>query len=648
MKRRLLFLLLTLSVWGHLTQSAHADDYDLVVVEATPGGIAMAVRAAREGMRVLLVNRTAHLGGILSNGLGVWDTLHEGKRSPLYDEVRQSLFDHYRTTYGETSPQYKAALPGKSGHTNGRFEPKVAEKILTDLVKAETNIQVLTGYVPLSLEREGRLIRTLTVQAFQGKATQRITASVFADCTYEGDLLPLAKAAYRVGREARSEYDEPHAGLIYMRASKEPPTAEISEMAAQHDRLNLRKFPGFQQRVDPASTGAGDSNVQAFNYRTILTSDPANRVPVEKPEHYDPKALAALEFGSIVSPLPNNKVGWNRPQLIGPHQAYVEGDWATRLRVMDQHWQATQGLLYYLQNDPAVPEERRRFFSAYGLARDEFGDHGHRPLEFYVREGRRLNGRSVITQHDLMLAPGAHRAPLHTDSIAFAEWYMDTHACTEGKTEGSLDEGKMMLHHETFPAQIPYRALLPVEVDNLLVPICLSATHVAWGAIRLEPAWMQIGESAGFACAQAKREGKSPADLDASKLVLTLAQRRSMTTFFNDLDMGRKDEAVTAALYWAGRGWFQDYDARLNEPVKESTARVWLSRLSVPLDDAQAEQTLRAVMQAESQDSPLLTRGLWNILREGSVKTSSAWQGSEVTRGEVLRDLFTDLVNPKQ
>jgi hypothetical protein len=619
--------------------------YDLVVVEATPGGIATAVRAAREGLRVLLVNRTQHLGGIVSNGLGVWDTLYEGRRSPIYDEARHAIIEHYRSTYGDGSPQHRAALPGKSGHTNGRFEPSIAEKILTALVEKEKNITLLKGYVPAALARDGRLVRTITLKEFQGAKTRVIQAAAFADCTYEGDLLPLAKVAYRVGREARTEFNEPHAGKIYMRPVKTAPTPEAARMAELHDRLNLRKFPGFQEIIQPESTGEGDLNVQAFNYRTLLTSDPANRLPVEKPADYDPAYLSTLEFGSIVSPLPNQKIGWNRPQLVGPHQAYVEGDWETRLKVMDQHWQATMGLLYYLQNDPAVPQERRRFFSTYGLAKDEFQDNGHRPHEIYVREARRLTGRHIMTQHDFSLAPGIQRTPVQHDSIAFADWYMDAHACTWGKVQDSLDEGKMMLHADTFPAQIPYRSLFSPDLDNLIVPVCLSSTHVAWGAIRLEPTWMQVGESVGYACALAKKSSTSPAALDSALLIRTLVAAHSMITFFNDVDISKEDPAISAAQVFSTKGFFHDYDARLDLPLKTDTARAWLRAL---VDPAQgAAQTAQAVAMAEEGTSSALTPESWTLLlRESNFKAVADSAKKPLTRGQALVELLNLQTQP--
>ena len=266
---------------------AESESYDLVVIGGTPGGIACAVRAAREGASVLLVNRHGHLGGIVTSGLGVWDTLWEGKRSPVYDEVRVAFFDYYRTTYGPDSPQYRDALPGKSGHSNGRYEPHVAEKIITALVEREKNITVLRGFIPVAVEREGALLKSLSLQALPVGTHLTVRARVFADCTYEGDLAALAKVPYRVGREARAEFHEPHAGLVFMHPASEPPSAQTTQTAALHETLKLRRFPGWQV-VLPESTGAADDAVQACNYRTSLTTDPGNRAPIPKPDNYAP------------------------------------------------------------------------------------------------------------------------------------------------------------------------------------------------------------------------------------------------------------------------------------------------------------------------------------------------------------------------
>ena len=595
--------------------------YDLVVMEATPGGIAMAVRAAREGLNVLLVNHNAHLGGILSSGLGVWDTLWEGKRSPIYDETRQAIFDHYKNTYGENSPQYRDCLPGKSGHTNGKFEPRVAEAILTGMVTREKNITVLRGFYPSAAERDGATLKSVTLRELEGNTQVIVEAKVFADCSYEGDLAAVVRVPYRLGRESRDEFHEPHAGQIFMSTVKTPPTPEMARAAELHAKLNLRKFSGFQQIKEPESTGAGDGAVQAFNYRTLLSSDPANRLPVNKPAHYDPAWLKTLEHGSIVSPIPNSKRGWNRPQLIGIQTDYVEADWAGRRKVMDAHWDATMALLYFLQNDPAVEPARQKSWREFGLAKDEFTDHGHRPYEFYIREARRITGRYIFTQHDAMLVPGLDRAPVHADSIAVTEWYLDTHACTPQKIPGTLDEGKMMLDVETFPGQVPYRAILPQGLDNLLVPVCLSATHVAWGTVRLEPTWMNIAESAGYAVALAVKQGMAPSRLDVSQLQRVLVENHVMISFFNDVDVSADDSRVAAAQFFATKGFFADYDARLDAPVKEATAKVWTAAFS-----RLREGTLQ---------EPAVMGEVRNAEKEAGERT--------ITRGELLLHFWQEL-----
>lgn len=589
-----------------------AEEADLCVYEATPGGIAMAVRAAREGLSVVLVNHNAHLGGILSSGLGVWDTLWEGKRSPIYDEARQAIFDHYRTTYGETSLQYRNALPGKSGHTNGKFEPHVAEAVLTRLVTQEKNITVVRGYYPTTVQREGPLLKSVTFHELEGTGAKHISAKVFADCSYEGDLAAVAKVPYRVGRESRAEFHEPHAGVVYMEGVKTPPSEEIARAAKLHAALNLRRFSGFQRIKEPISTGEADDNVQAFNYRTSLSSDPANRLPVEKPADYDPESLKLLEHGSIVTPIPNLKRGWNRPQLVGMQTDYVEAGWPARRKVMDAHWNATMGLLYFLQNDPSVDASRQKSWREFGLAKDEFTDNAHRPYEFYVREARRITGRYIFTQHDAMLAPGLERAPMHEDSIGATEWYLDTHACTPRHIPGALEEGKMMLDVETFPGQVAYRAILPQGVDNLLVPVCLSSTHVAWGTIRLEPTWMNLAESAGHAAALSVQQSIPPAQLSPELLLRKLVTTHVMVSFFNDLDVASDDPRIPAAQYFSTKGFFADYNARLDEPLKAATEKVWAQKFDDP------RQRAAAVAIAEKSDSP----------------------PSGKTRGEVLMTLF--------
>lgn len=609
---------------------------DLAVIGGTPCGIACAVRAAREGLSVVLVNRHEHLGGMLSSGLGVWDTQYEGRRSPIYDELRSGLMDYYRTTYGDESPQYRDARPGKSGYTNGRFEPHVAEELITRMVTQERKIRSLKGFVPVAVERNRALLKSVVLRPAKGGRDITVKAQVFADCMVEGDVMALAKVPYRVGRESRDEFGEAHAGIIFMRPTSIPPSPEAEKLAALHDQLNLRKFTGWQVRL-PQSTGAADGAVQACNYRTMLTTDPDNRVPVPKPRNYAPYFLKSLEVFSGVKDVPNNKFSWNRPQLIGRQTDYVEGDWATRQRVMDEHWEMTLGLLYFLQHDPTVPKPVREGWLQIGLAKDEFADNGHRPYDMYVRETRRLVGRAIYTQHDAMLAPDVGRAPVHADSVAITEWYMDSHSCSTARVPGGMEEGKAMLHYETFPGQIPYRCLLPKGVDNLLVPLCLSTTHVAWGTVRLEPVFMQTGESAGLAAALALKKSSTPGALDPAELVRRLCELRSMVTFFNDVRVSGDDAWIPAALYYGTQGFVHDYNLRAADPLKRSTGKIWIDGLKrLNSDNLDPMAQVRAVAQAEAANSEPMTHGEFSALLPKSATQQAIKASAVVTRGEAL------------
>lgn len=638
--KKLRFLLFSLSLLASAALAADEEQsYKLVINGGTPGGVACAVRAAREGLTVLLVNRHAHLGGLLTSGIGVWDSQFEGKRSPIYDEVRTAIMEDYRTTYGADSPQYHEAVPSPGGYANGRFEPRVAEKVINEIVAREKNITLLKGFIPSSVEREGALLKAITFKPVQkGGSMVRVRAEIFADCTYEGDLAALAKVPYRVGREARTEFGEPHAGIIFMQPATVAPSPEASRLAALHDQLNLRKFPNWQVLL-PQSTGAADDAVQAANYRTMLTTDPANRVPISKPANYDAYYLKTLEVYSGIE-IPNAKYGWNRPQLVGMQTAYVEADWEERKRIEDEHWDAMMGLLYFLQNDLTVPKVIRSAWQQYGLAKDEFADNGHRPYDFYVREARRITGRAIFTEHDANLAPGLLRAPVHADSIAFTEWYMDSHPCTAARVPGGLDEGKAMQHQETFPAQIPYRCLLPQGVDNLLVPVCLSATHVGWGTVRLEPVWMQTGESAGLASALAVKSKTTPAQIAPDDLVRALCDRRSMVAFFNDVDVSTNETWNAAVQYFGTKGFFHDYNARAAEPVKQTTGKAWidgLKKLRQGKLDAAAQ--MKTITAAEAADSKPMTQGEFATLLSAQADKSAA----AITRGQAMLLMYQSL-----
>ena len=552
------------------------QDFGLVIYGSCSAGIACGIRAAREGLNVLLVVHTPHLGGMLTSGLCVWDTQYEGSRAPVYDELRQNLFNYYFTTYGEDSSQYRLALPGKQGHNNGNFEPKVAREIIERMVAREQNIEVRRRYFPVKVIRDSGSIQAVRFQKMDGDEQFTVRGKVFADCSYEGDLMALSGTAYRYGRESRDEFNEPHAGRIFARPVREAPGERQKFLAGERAKLNLRAFDTFMEIVKTGDSGRGDNRVQACNWRTVLSRNLANRVMATRPDNYQPDKLKKLEFLlADRNELPNDKLRVNRPQLIGLQNLYVEGTWEDRRKVMDEHWEALEGMLFYYQNDPEAPVSHREMLKGYGWAKDEFADNNYRPYEIYVREARRLEGRYVFTQHDVSLVDEIGRTPIHGDSIAISEWYIDPHACTDEKIGDSLHEGKLMLHQETFPGQVPYRAILPGDLDNLLIPVCLSTSHIGWNAVRLEPTWMNIGESAGLAASLAVQRNTPPADLDTGLLLPALAGKGIMISFFNDIDVAGGELWVPAVQYLGTKGFFAGYDCGAGEPLTRGTAGLW-------------------------------------------------------------------------
>ena len=552
-------------------QDVDGKSYDLVVVGATGSGVACAVRAVREGCSVLLVQHNRHIGGMMSNGPMQWDVLYGGPRTPLFTELLRNIETHYRTTYGEDSRDHQVVRYTHEHYPIGWAEPHVAEREFNRLVAREKNLTLLLGHYPSAVERDGTLLRDVTLREFGGTREIRVRGAMYADATYEGDLLALAKVPYRVGREGRDEYHEPHAGKIFTNIAKGPAPRDAVE-----GRLNIRPYGSRQGSMDPESPFTADRAVQAYNYRFCVTKDPANRILPEKPANYNREEYLHYERKGIATNAgPNRKSHMNSPILPGENHDYPEGDWPTREKIIQRHRDFALGLMWFLQNDDSISLARRAEFRQWGLPRDEFADHDHIPYEMYVREARRLVGRHVYTEHDNAPAPGLARTPIHADSVAITDWYMDSHSCTTEHRPGYKYDGKLILTEESRPGQVPYRTLLPKGVDNLLVPVCLSATHVAWGAIRLEPVWMSTGEAAGFAAALADKAKTTPAGVDADRLLRTLTDHGCLVSFFNDVKVAGQETWIPAVQYLGTRGFFTTYDALPDQPLTAPIARQW-------------------------------------------------------------------------
>ena len=587
-----------------------SPSFDLVVAGGTPGGIACACRAARLGLKVLLANLSGHLGGMFSGGLSTWDSPFDGFRSELTDEYHRRLRAWYVGKYGRDSNQLRQTQETPDRRSDAdldqrsnliwKWEPQAAEAVLTNMVQEEANITVLNHVFPLTVERMQRAIVSVLFRSFRGGGETRVAGRIFVDASYEGDLAAHAGVPFRVGRESRAEFDEPHAGRIFSRHGNGKFPAE-----ANRGVLNLRRVGNaVTQEIMSGSTGEGDAAVQAYNYRLCLTQRPDNRRSIEKPATYDRAAYLGIveddEAINILTPYPvratlllgdvrrylirprigpNDKVDVIDGMLIGGSADYPNGTWELRREICRRHRDHALGLFYFLQNDPSVPADVRSQLADWGLAKDEFVDNDNFPYELYVREARRIMGHYVFSENDACLAPGLGRARVQDDAIATTDWPMDSLECTLARTLGSFYDGKIYLSEKTRPAQVPYRIVVAQGVDNLLVPVCMSSTHVGWGTLRLEPVFMQVGESCAFAAQIALARGCALIAVPRDELKRRLVSNRVMISFFNEFDPACGESWAPAIQYLGTLGFFPSYDAKPSEPLRIETARAWIEAL---------------------------------------------------------------------
>lgn len=478
---RLICFVITLIV-----TALHAQD--VVVIGGTPGGIATAVTAARLGHRVTLVEYHQRIGGMSASGLGASDIENRAMIQGFFREFVDRVKAHYVAAYGENSEAVKLC---KDGYW---YEPRVAEKVFESFIAEQPLITVLKHHQLVSAEvKDGRVV-AVTILNRATKVEQKLNAKVFVDGTYEGDLIAAAGAEFRLGREARDDFGEPHAGHIY-------------------------NIPGGE-RI--GGTGAGDKRMQAFTFRIPLSSNPENQVPLTAaPAGYDRsrylgyfddlkggrfgKNLTTIAF--TVRKLPNDKVELNmKPLPLGfvfaeENVGYIEAGWTERERITAKIRDLSLGLLWFLQHDSEVPENAHETALKYQPCRDEFPEYEHFPFQLYVREGRRLVGEFTLSERNITEQPGLPSERMHEDAIAVGEFPIDSFPMQKRQPGDTVVlEGYLgMLKKITRPYQIPYRIMIPKKIDGLIVPVPASTTHVAFSSIRLEPTWMALGQAAGVA-----------------------------------------------------------------------------------------------------------------------------------------------------
>jgi hypothetical protein len=494
-----------------------AFSYDLVVYGGTAGGVMTAVSGARRGLSTVLLEPGQHVGGMVTGGLSGTDV---GKIEVIGGMALEFYWRAGRYYQLDRHLQQLAWMP----------EPGAGEQIMRQML-AEAKVTLLTGH--RLVEKNGVIKQGKRVTAILTENGARFEGKIFADCSYEGDLMAQAGVSYTYGREGRAQYGESLAGIQDHTENHNFPT-DISAYDA-----NGKLLPEISS-APRGTPGEADKRIQAYNFRVIATKVKENRVPWPKPANYDPQRYALLarylkataeyaghpltvnEVG-LIRVIPNGKADLNNrggfsTDYIGKNYDYPEGSYATRARIWQEHIDYQQGLYYFLANDPQVDPQTRAEWSEWGLAKDEFTDTNNWPNQLYVREARRMVGDFVATQKDLQTEL------TKPDVIGMGSYNSDSHNVQRYVTPAGivLNEGNMEVPVK--PYQIPYRVLTPKasEAENLLVPVCFSASHVVYSSMRMEPQYMILGHAAGIAAAQAIAKGTSVQNISIPDLKKTL------------------------------------------------------------------------------------------------------------------------------
>ena len=516
--------------------TADPVEYDVIVYGSTPSGIAAAVAAADEGQTVLLIEPTARIGGMLTNGLSHTDYHSYDGLSGLFLDFSQRVAQYYETKYGAESQQVEECYRGTFG------EPSVNLLVLQQMIAAHDSIRLITN-MPIhkvsvtASNKDNTSISMIQCRNVNRNDSTIFHAKVYIDASYEGDLMAMAGVPWTSGREAGSVYDE---------------------------------------SLAPAMA---DEQLQAYNFRFCMTRDPNNRVMPKAPQGYNRAdylpVLDILQSGKLktvfgypndcifkahLPPLPNGKYDINdvshgiiRLSLPGKNLGWPDGDAKTRQRIFDEHLRDNVGLLYFLQNDDSVPKKYRDEARQWGMCKDEFTETEHLPAQLYIREARRMIGLYIYTQKDCERLSNDARSILHYDAIAMGEYGNNCHGTFhEGPRYGGRHTGEF--YNPVPPYQIPYGVIVPKNVTNLLVCGAVSSSHVGFCALRLEPIWMSLGEAAGIAASIAATDKLNVQAVPVAKVQKRLHKHGSSTFYASDLLPG--NPSYEAVQWWGTLGGF--------------------------------------------------------------------------------------------
>lgn len=518
---------------------------DICIYGGTAAGVIAAYTAKKMGKSVMLIEPGTHLGGMTSGGLGQTDIGNKYAISGLSLDFYRRIGKHY----------------GK--FEQWIFEPHVAKKYLQQYLD-EAGIKVTYNSRIVSASKKGSNIQSISLENSvnpEASTNMTIEASMFIDCSYEGDLMARAGVSYAVGREANADYNETINGVQLMDGHQFPNGIDPYKIPGKPESGLLWGISN--EKLLP--NGTGDRKAQAYNYRICLTSDPANQIPITQPDAYDASRYEllvrlmnkqperkTLNDYFIWSRMPNSKTDINNrngfsTDMIGMNYEYPDGDYATRARVIKDHEVYTKGLLYFVGHDPRVPQELRNEMLKWGYPKDEYTDSGNWSPQLYIREARRMVGNYVMTQAN------CEGKQVVKDGVGMAAYTMDSHniqrVVVNGmvKNEGNVEVGGFG------PYPISYQAIVPKEKEcgNLLVPVCLSATHIAYGSIRMEPVFMVLAQSAATAAAMAIDAKVNVQKLDVTKLRDRLASKPLVDATIQHVIADNEDkDKVTVSGTW--------------------------------------------------------------------------------------------------
>lgn len=589
--------------------------YDLVIIGGNPGGIMAAISAAKLGQTSVILERTEYIGGLPANGLGATDIATRNATTGLFKDFVDRVYQYYVSTYGEKSSQVQLCSNGY------HFEPSVATTVFQDMIaEHKDKIAILTmrqfDSAPNNLIVKDNRIRKIIV-------TNRVTGdkeiyegSVFLDATYEGDLGAAAGVPFRVGREGKDEFNEPGAGRVY------------------------KYWGGIEGE---GSTFQGDNAVQAYNYRLCLTNNPKNRVLFQKPKNYNREEYASIindvwtgrntdkamqsvtqkmmEENKISiqkgneSKLPGDKWGIAKATNIvhlpnmksdanNQHGVFVSTDlpeenwpwptssWEWRDKFAKRLREYTEGLFYFIQNDPELPAQFIQNTRKWGLAKDEYTDNGNFPRQVYVREGRRFEGLYFFTAHDALPVSLGSRPPIHQKSITASHYALDSHAVRK-REEGRIHlDG--FLSYPTAVYTVPFGVMVPKSVDNLLLPVPVSGSHIGFSTLRMEPCWMAIGQAAGITASISIQDKVKVQNINIQKLQDYLIDQNATLIYYKDVNVSSEDFRMVQ--YMGLKGYLPDWEACLNDPIDKETFNAWMKLSGMKLDYTSEKVTRKDIL----------------------------------------------------